>query len=318
MVSVSALLIAGFGGVLASAATTPTLGSASTYAVLAGSTLTNTGPTLITGDVGIAPGTSLTGFPPGTVSGATNLANTQSQAAQTSATAAYLSVAGAPPTATVANVSLGGLILTPGVYSAATSLSLTGAVTLNAGGNASAVFIFQAGSTLTTATSSSVVLINGAQACNVFWQVGSSATLGTSTSFAGTILALTTATLDTGATVSGRVLAQTGAVTLDDNQVAVPTCSTATTTTTTTPVTTTTTPVTTTTTTPVTTTTTPVVTTTTTPVTTTTTPHVPLGAPKTGFGGAAGPSSPMPLLIGIGAFFLAVLAGTAALRSRRR
>ena len=310
----------------ASGATTIDLGSASSFAVLAGSTITNTGPTTITGDVGLSPGTAITGFPPGTVSGTTQVANAQSLAAQTSATAAYLAAASATPATSIAGGVLGGLTLNPGVYSYASALSLTGTLTLNAGGNSAAVFILQGASTLTTASGSVVTLEGGAQACNVFWQVGSSATLGTTTSFAGTILALTSATLNSGAQVNGRVLAQTGAVTLDGNTITVPTCAATTvTTTTTSPTTTTTTSPTTTTTVPVTTTTSPT-TTTTVPVTITTSPTttttvrtiIPKGAPKTGQGGTAGSGSAPPLLLGVGALLLAAFAGATAIRARRR
>jgi hypothetical protein len=126
------------------------------------------------------------------------------------------------------------------VYKATSGLGLTGTVTLNAHNNPNAVFIFQAGSTLITASSSTVKLIGGAQACNVFWQVGSSATLGTNTTFVGSILALTSASVQTGATVDGRVLARNGQVSLDDNTITAPTCSTTSTTTTTVAATTTT------------------------------------------------------------------------------
>jgi hypothetical protein len=139
--------------------------------------------------------------------------------------------AGRTPFTTVSG-DLGGTTLVAGVYHSASSMGLTGTVTLNGGGNPDTVWIFQAGSTLTTASSSTVALENGAQACNVFWQVGSSATLGTTTNFAGTIIATTSITLDTGATVNGRVLALGGAVTMDDNTINVPTCQLAATTTT--------------------------------------------------------------------------------------
>jgi hypothetical protein len=299
----SLLTMLAFSAEPAVAATTVNLGAAAPYAVLAGSTVTNTGSSVITGDVGLSPGTSITGFPPGTASGTIDAADAASLAAQTSATAAEVTAAGETPATTIAAGTLGNNTLTPGVYSSASSISLTGPLTLDAGGDAGAVFIFQAGSTLTTASGSSIVLTDGAQACNVFWQVGSSATLGTTTNFAGTILAVTSATLDTGATLNGRVLAQTGAVTLNDNTVTVPsTCLAATPTTTTTAVTTTTT-------------TAPPVTTTTTPSTTTST-VVPVGAPATGFGGTAGGSSPLGL-IGLGSLVVAAGAATAAVRARR-
>jgi hypothetical protein len=316
------------------AATAINLGAATPYAVVAGTTITNTGSTVITGDIGLSPGTSITGFPPGTVAGTTGAADAVSLAAQTSATAAFGVAAGETPFTTVAGGTIGGTTLSPGVYETASAMQLTGPVTLNAGGDASAVFIFQAGSTLTTASASSVVLEGGAQACNVYWQVGSSATLGSATSFVGTILALASVTLNTGASVDGRLLAQTGAVTLDDNVITVPTCS-ALTTTTTTPTATTPTATTPTATTP---TTTPVKTVTTTkpagaahPVTkkhhagttTTTTPGstatiIPVGAPATGEGGTAGSGFSPAGLIGLGAVVLAAGASSIALRQRRR
>jgi hypothetical protein len=299
------------------AATAVNLGNATSDAVVAGSTITNTGPTVVNGDVGLSPGTSITGFPPGLVNGTTDAADATSLAAQTSSTAAYGVAAGETPFATVAGGTLGGTTLVPGIYNSGSALALTGTLTLNAGGDADAVFIFQAGSTLTTASSSSVVLEGGAQACNVFWTVGSSATLGTTTDFVGTILAVTSITLDTGASVSGRLLAQTGAVTLDDNTISVPTCSatpTTTTTTTTTPTTTTTHP-------------TPVKKPVTSKPGTSTgaakskgsgTTIIPVGAPATGEGGTAG-SSFSPLgLIGLGAIAFSATAASIAWRARRR
>jgi hypothetical protein len=318
------------------AATAINLGAATPYAVVAGTTITNTGSSVITGDIGLSPGTSITGFPPGLVSGTTGAADATSLAAQTSATAAYGVAAGATPFTTVAGGNIGGTTLSPGVYEAASAMQLTGPVTLNAGGDASAVFIFQAGSTLTTASGASVVLEGGAQACNVYWQVGSSATLGSTTSFVGTILALASVTLNSGASVNGRLLAQTGAVTLNDNTITVPTCAATSGATTATSGATTATSGATTTTAA----TTPVVAVTTTakpagaahPVTkkghkgtttTTTTPGstvtiVPVGAPATGEGGTAGSGfSPMGL-IGLGAITIAAGAASIALRERRR
>jgi len=200
------------------------LGTATPFAVLGGSTVTNTGASVISGDVGVYPGTAVVGFPPGLVNNGTiHAADAVALQAQSDVTTAYNDAAGRTPAVTESS-DLGGQTLAPGVYQAASALSLTGTVTLDAAGDQSAVFIFQAGSTLITASSSSVSLIGGAQACNVFWQVGSSATLGTTTSFVGTILALTSASLDTGATLQGRVFARNGAVTLDDNVITQPGC----------------------------------------------------------------------------------------------
>ncbi|MDP9259575.1 MAG: ice-binding family protein [Actinomycetota bacterium] len=209
----------------ARAASPVPLGTAEPFAVLAGSTVTNTGPTVLNGDLGLSPGTSVTGFPPGTVNGSQHVTDAVASQAQTDLTTAYNDAAAQAPTGTV-SADLGGQRLAPGVYRSASSLGLTGALTLDAQGNANAVFIFQAGSTLTTASASSVNLVNGAQACNVFWQVGSSATLGTASSFRGSILALTSITATTGATVDGRVLARNAAVTLDTNTITRSRCAT--------------------------------------------------------------------------------------------
>jgi len=206
----------------ARAATSPALGTAGTFGVLAGSTVTNTGPTTVIGDLGVSPGTAVTGFPPGIVTGLTHT-GTDAVAiqAQTDATAAYNNAAGQPCDVTLTGQDLGGKTLTPGVYCFASSAQLTGQLILDGQGNPSSVFIFQIGSTLTTASTASVVLINGAQPCssNIFWQVGSSATLGTNTSFTGNILALASITLNTGTVTNGGLYAQTGAVTLDSNNV---------------------------------------------------------------------------------------------------
>jgi type VI secretion system secreted protein VgrG len=200
--------------------TAPSLGTAQSFAVLAGSTVTNTGASVITGDLGVSPGSAVTGFPPGVVIGGTiHAADALALSAQNSNTTAYNILAGQPCTADLTGQDLGGLTLTPGVYCFSSSAQLTGTLVLNAQGNAAAVFIFKIGSTLTTASNSLVQVINGGSNCNVFWQVGSSATLGTGTTFSGNILALTSITLTTGARVSGRALAQNGAVTLDTNTI---------------------------------------------------------------------------------------------------
>ncbi len=212
---------------VASAVIVPTvnLGTAADFSVLGGSTVTNTGPSTLQGSLGVSPGTAITGFPPGLVGGSTESATAAAQQAQAASTAAYLDAknrVGAVQTA----ADLGGLTLVGGVYAASVkgALGLTGTLTLDGEGNPNSVFIFQTDSTLTTASGSNVSLINGAQACNVFWQVGSSATLGTNSDFVGNILALTSITLTTGADVQGRALAQNGAVTLDTNTFVHPAC----------------------------------------------------------------------------------------------
>lgn len=214
-------------------ATTPPLGTLQTVAVLGGQSVTNTGPSLINGDLDLSPGTSVTGFPPGIVNGAVHVGTDPVGAqAQADLTAAYNNAAGQAPDGTI-TADLGGQTLVPGVYNSSTSLGLTGTLTLNALGNPNAVWVFQAGSTLTTASASTVALINGASPCNVFWQIGSSATLGTNSNFTGTIMAEASITATTGTIIAGRALARTGSVTLDTNTITRPQCATTTTGTTT-------------------------------------------------------------------------------------
>jgi hypothetical protein len=199
------------------------LGTAGLFAVLAGSTVTNTGPTTINGNVGVSPGTAITGFPPASIGGSGILYSSGPEAlqAQSDLAAAYNFAAGEACPHVLTGQDLGGLTLLPGTYCFDSSAQLTGTVTLDGLGVSTSVFIFQVGSSLTTASASVVDLINSANAGNVFWQVGSSATLGTTTSFAGNILALTSISLDTGASINcGRALARNGAVTLDNNNVA--------------------------------------------------------------------------------------------------
>jgi hypothetical protein len=203
------------------------LGTAGSFAVLAGTTVTNTGPSTISGNLGVSPGTAVTGFPPGIVSNGTiHSADGVAGDAQSDLTTAYNDAAGRSPTASVPGFIGAGQTLAPGVYKASSSLDVGGSLTLDGGGDPNAVFIFQAPSTLITDSASSVILTNGAQACNVFWQVGSSATLGTNSAFAGSILALTSISVDTGDTIAGRALARNGAVTLDDDTITSPTCAT--------------------------------------------------------------------------------------------
>jgi uncharacterized repeat protein (TIGR01451 family) len=209
----------------AAAAAAPPLGTEQSFAVLGGQTVTNTGSSIITGNLGVSPGSAVTGFPPGIVAGGTiHAADAVALQAQNDTTTAYNSLASQACTSDLTDQDLGGKTLVPGVYCFSSSAQLTGALTLNAGGDSHAVWVFKTVSTLTTASDSSVRLTNGGQPCNVFWQVGSSAVLGTTTSFVGSILALTSIALDTGANVSGRVLARNGAVTLDSNTVSAAAC----------------------------------------------------------------------------------------------
>lgn len=209
---------------LVSAAQTPVdLGTADSFAVLAGSTITNTGiGTVVTGNVGLHPGSAVVAFPPGTLNGVLHVNDGVAIQAKNDLVTAYNDAAGRLPVTTVAT-ELGGTTLGPGVYdSAAGTFGITGTLILDGQGDTNAVFIFKMASTLDTAANNSIVsLINGAQACNVFWQVGSSATLGTNTMFVGTILAMESITVTTGATVEGRLLARTGAVTMDTNNISV-------------------------------------------------------------------------------------------------
>ena len=199
------------------------LGSTETYAVLANSTITNTGPTVISGtiggDIGLYPGTSITGFPPGTVGGTTHLTDQAASLAQTDLVTAYNDAASRTPTMDMSGQDLGGKTLTSGVYFFSSSAQLTGTLTLDGQGDPEAVFIFQIGSALTTASDSVVSLVNSARFCRVFWQVTSSATLGTNSQFAGHIMALESVTATTGATVQGQLMARNGAVTLDSNTI---------------------------------------------------------------------------------------------------
>jgi hypothetical protein len=201
--------------------TAPPLGTAQNFAVLGASAVTNTGGSIVTGNLGIYPGTSITGFPPGSVIGTTHVADGPAYTAQEDALTAYNYLVGEACPGGAYNLSgqdLGGMTLGPGVYCFSSSAQLTGTLTLDSTGNPNGIFVFQIGSTLTTAVNSSMV-IHGSTPCNVFFQVGSSATLGTGTQLLGSIFAETSITLTTGASVTGGAYALNGAVTLDTNAV---------------------------------------------------------------------------------------------------
>ena len=207
-----------------SAQLAPALGSTSTFVVLAGSTITSTGPTALTGDIGVSPGTAVTGFPPGTLTGATHAGDVTSAAAMAALTLAYNDAAGRTLAPVTVSGNLGGLTLPPGLYKSTSSLAISsGDLTLDAQGDPNAVFIFQMASTLTATSGRAVILAGGAKSTNVFWQVGSSATLGTTSVFKGTIMADQSISLNTGATLNGRALARIGAVTLAANAAVLPT-----------------------------------------------------------------------------------------------
>jgi hypothetical protein len=210
-------------GTTAAAQATVGLGTAGSYAVLAGTTVTNTGPSTVTASLGVSPGTAVTGFPPGIVSnGSIHAADAAALNAQAALTTAFNDAAGRSTTGAI-SADLAGQTLTTGVYTGG-ALALSGTLTLDAQGDPSAVFVFQAASTLTTGSSSRVSLINGADACNVFWVIGSSATIGTGSNFVGTVLALTSISAQTNATIHGRLLARNGQVSLDSNAFTVSSC----------------------------------------------------------------------------------------------
>jgi Ice-binding-like len=204
------------------ASTAPGLGKATSFAVLAGTTVTNDGAvgTVVTGDLGVSPGSAVTNFPPGVVlSGTQHAADALALQAQNDLTTAYGIAASSPCNFNKTGQNLGGQTLTPGTYCQTTAPTLTGTLTLSGNG----VFIFQAGSTLVTAPGATVNLINGAQPCNVFWQVGSNAALDTTTTFVGTIMANTSISLKNGASIDGRALARTAEVSLINNRITAPT-----------------------------------------------------------------------------------------------
>lgn len=206
------------------------LGTTDSFVVLGGAGVTNTGPSVLNGDLGVSPGTSLQGFGlPAVVNGATHNNNGVAAQAQLDLATAYDVAAAQPvlPADDLTGTNLGNRTLTPGAYRYSSSAQLTGPLTLDAEGDPNAQFVFEIGSTLTTASASSVVLVNGASPCNVYWQVGSSATLGTTTAFQGNLMTLADISLNNGATVIGRLLARTaGAVTLINNVLSRPLCAT--------------------------------------------------------------------------------------------
>ncbi|MDP1880914.1 MAG: ice-binding family protein [Parachlamydiaceae bacterium] len=199
-------------------AQTVDLGVAASYAVIGSTTVTNTGPTVINGDLGVTPGSSVTGFPPGIVTGTIHANDAAAISAKAAAQSAYTTAVGLTPMTIISGV-LDGLTLTPGIYSIATGASLNGTLTLDGQNLPNATFVFQIGSTLITSSASQILLSNGTIPSNVFWQVGSSATLGTASSFQGNILANTSITATTGVTSVGSLYALNGAVTLDTNTI---------------------------------------------------------------------------------------------------
>jgi hypothetical protein len=195
------------------------IGCASGFSVLAGSTVTNTGNTIISGDLGLSPGSAVVGFPPGIVNGTIHINDAWANNAKSCLTSAYNDAAGRAPGAAVSG-NLGGLTLAPGVYTSTSSLAISsGDLTLDAQGNAGGVFIFQIPSSLTVTSGRRVILAGSAKASHVFWQVGSSATIGTNAAMKGTIMADQSITMQTGASLEGRVLTRIGAVTLDSNSI---------------------------------------------------------------------------------------------------
>lgn len=209
------------------------LATAEPFVVLGGAAVTNTGPSVLNGDLGVSPSNAITGFgAPAVVNGAIHEADPVALQAQADLTNAYTVASEQPvaPADDLTGTNLGNRILGPGAYRYTSDALLTGALTLDAEGDPNAQFVFLIGSALTTESASSVVLVNGASPCNVYWQVGSSADIGTTTAFAGNLMALTSITLKTGATVVGRMLARNGQVSLDTNVLTKPLCATGTTT----------------------------------------------------------------------------------------
>ena len=200
---------------------TVALGGAANFAILAGSAVTSTGATVVTGDLGLSPGSSVGGFPPGILNGTLRINDDLAAQAKLDLTAAYNDAAGRSSTDMVTlSGNIGGLTLTPGLYKSTSSLAISsGDLTFDAKGDATAVFIIQIASSLTTTSGRQVILSGGASASNIFWQVGSSATFGTTSVFKGTVMAMQSITFDTGATLDGRALARTGGITMAGNTV---------------------------------------------------------------------------------------------------
>ena len=208
---------------LHTAASAQFLGTADLFAALGGSTVTNTGPTVLFGNLGVWPGTAITGFPPGIVTNGTiHAGDAVAQQAQADLTVAYNVILGEAFDVDLSGQDLAGMTLTPGVYKFDASAPLNGTLTLDAQGDPNARFDFQIGSTFLVGTNAAVQMVNSGDACNVYWQVGSSATLGTDSAVLGHIMALTSITMNTGATIlEGNVLARNGAVTMDSNTIAI-------------------------------------------------------------------------------------------------
>ncbi len=211
------------GGSQAFVGRAPDLHGAAAFAILAGATVTNTGLSVVTGNLGVGPGSSVTGFPPGILNGVLHVADPTTVQAMLDLTAAYNDLAGRTLAPVSVAGNLGGTTLRPGLYKSTSSLSISsGDLTLDGQGQSNGVFIFQIASALTTTAGRKVILIGGAKAANIFWQVGSSATIGTTSTFNGSILADQSITLNTGATLNGRALARIGGVTLDATSVVIP------------------------------------------------------------------------------------------------
>ena len=224
MVAVASFLALTLARASGAAAVAVPLGSADSFAILAGAGITNTGPTTVSGDIGTFPTTSETGFASVTQSGTNHAGDSVTQDAKNALVTAYNNAANQGPTSPIVGLTLGGKTLVRGVYNSGSTIDLTGTVTLDGQGDPDSVFVLQAGSALTTATSSSVALINGARSCNVFWAIGSDATIGVGSNFVGTLLVQNAIVVKTGAVITGRLLASVASVTLDSNTITKPGC----------------------------------------------------------------------------------------------